>query len=120
MAMNKNSTRVYSTDKGRLCPVCTEALEQCSCAALSAGKPVGDGKVRVRLDTKGRNGKAVTQVEGLALTLAEVEALAKTLKARCGSGGAVKNGVIEIQGDHRPLVLSYLLGKGIQAKQAGG
>lgn len=116
MAINKNSTRVYSTDKGRLCPACSEALEQCRCAALAASKLAGDGKVRVRLDTKGRNGKAVTQVEGLAMTVAEIEVLAKALKARCGSGGAVKNGVIEIQGDHRPLVLSFLQTKGIQAQ----
>lgn len=120
MAVNKTSTRVYSTDKGRLCPVCSEGIDQCRCAALSAGKIAGDGKVRLRLDTKGRNGKAVTQVEGLAMTLADVESLAKTLKARCGSGGSVKNGIIEIQGDHRPLVLSFLLSKGINAKQAGG
>lgn len=118
--MNKNSTRVYSTDKGRLCPSCSEAIDQCRCAAQAAGKPVGDGKVKVRLDTKGRNGKAVTLVEGLAMTLADIEVLAKTLKARCGSGGAVKNGVIEIQGDHRAVVLAFLLSKGIQAKQAGG
>lgn len=116
MAVNTNSTRVYSTDKGRLCPACSESLEQCRCAAIAANKALGDGKVRVRLDTKGRNGKAVTQVEGLAMTLSEIEALAKTLKARCGSGGAVKNGVIEIQGDHRPVVLSFLQTKGIQAQ----
>jgi translation initiation factor 1 len=87
---------------------------------MAAEKAVGDGKVRVRLDNKGRNGKSVTQVEGLAMTLSDVEALAKTLKTRCSSGGAVKNGVIEIQGDHRALILSFLLGKDIQAKQAGG
>ena len=120
MAINKQSTRVYSTDKGRLCPACAEALEHCRCAALAAGKTVGDGKVRVRLDTKSRNGKAVTQVEGLAMTLAEIETLSKTLKTRCGSGGAVKKGVIEIQGDHRALVLELLSSKGIKAKQAGG
>lgn len=118
--MNKNSTRVYSTDKGRLCPACSEAIGQCRCSAMAASSALGDGNVKVRLDTKGRNGKAVTQVEGLAMTLADIEALAKTLKARCGSGGSVKNGVIEIQGDHRPLVLNFLLTKGIKAKQAGG
>lgn len=118
--MNKSSTRVYSTDKGRLCPVCAQALAECRCASDAAARPVGDGRVRVKLDTKGRNGKAVTLVEGLAMTVAEVEALGKMLKARCGSGGAVKNGVIEIQGDHRTLILSVLQSRGIQAKQAGG
>jgi translation initiation factor 1 len=105
--MNK-STRVYSTDKGRLCPVCTEALSACRCASDAANKLVGDGRVRIKLDTKSRNGKAVTLVEGLAMTVAEVEALAKVLKTRCSSGGAVKNGVIEIQGDHRTLSLNVL------------
>lgn len=118
--MKKHSTLVYSTEKGRLCPQCSLAVDQCQCAALAASQPVGDGNVKVRLDTKGRNGKAVTLVSGLALTVSEIEALTKTLKARCGSGGAVKNGVIEIQGDHRPLVMSFLLAKGIKAKQAGG
>lgn len=118
--MNKSSTRVYSTDKGRLCPVCAEAMSACRCASHAAAQPVGDGRVRVKLDTKGRNGKAVTLVEGLAMTVAEVEILAKVLKTRCSSGGAVKNGVIEIQGDHRTLILSVLQARGIQAKQAGG
>lgn len=118
--MKKNTTLVYSTDKGRLCPRCSQAIAQCHCAALEAGKKAGDGNVKVRLDSKGRNGKSVTLVEGLAMTLPEIEALTKTLKARCGSGGSVKNGAIEIQGDHRPLVISFLLSKGIKCKQAGG
>lgn len=116
----KQSTRVYSTDKGRLCPACAQSIDECCCARLAAQQLLGDGRVRVRLDTKGRNGKAVTQIEGLAMTLAEIESLAKHIKARCSSGGAVKNGVIEIQGDHRALVMSLLQAKGIQAKQAGG
>lgn len=114
------SALVYSTDKGRLCTGCGEAVSACRCAALSANTPVGDGKVRVMLDTKGRSGKAVTLVTGLPITLAELDTLAKTLKARCGSGGAVKNGVIEIQGDHRPVVLAFLQSKGFAVKQAGG
>ena len=118
--MNKPLNRVFSTDKGRLCTGCGEAVVDCRCATLKADTPLGDGKVRVTLDTKGRNGKAVTLVSGLAMSLSDIEALAKTLKTRCSSGGAVKNGVIEIQGDHRPTVLALLQSKGITAKQAGG
>jgi translation initiation factor 1 len=76
--------------------------------------------VRVSLDTKGRNGKSVTMVSGLPLSVTELEALAKTLKSRCSSGGAVKDGVIEIQGDHRPAVLAFLQTQGFSAKQSGG
>jgi translation initiation factor 1 len=90
----------------------------CRCAALSASIPQGNGKIRVSLDTKGRNGKAVTMVSGLPVSLTELEALAKTLKSRCSSGGAVKDGIIEIQGDHRPAVLAFLQTKGFCAKQS--
>lgn len=117
--MSKISSRVYSTDKGRLCTGCGEAVGDCRCAALSAGIAQGNGKVRVSLDTKGRNGKAVTMVSGLPVSLTELEALAKTLKSRCSSGGAVKDGNIEIQGDHRPAVLAFLQTKGFCAKQSG-
>lgn len=81
---------------------------------------MGDGNVKVRRETKGRKGKGVSLIEGLAMTAAELDALAKQLKTRCGSGGAVKNGVIEIQGDHRPVIIGFLKSKGIAAKLAGG
>jgi translation initiation factor 1 len=81
---------------------------------------VGDGNVKVRRETKGRKGKGVCLIEGLAMTAAELDALAKQLKTRCGSGGAVKNGIIEIQGDHRPVIIEFLKSKGVSAKLAGG
>ncbi|WP_339859294.1 translation initiation factor Sui1 [Pseudohongiella acticola] len=116
----KNSRPVYSTDKGRLCPACLNATSACTCKTEAAALPVGDGNVKVRRETKGRKGKGVSLIEGLALTPAELDALAKQLKTRCGSGGAVKNGIIEIQGDHRPVIIEFLKNKGINAKQAGG
>lgn len=82
--------------------------------------PAGDGNVKVRRETKGRKGKGVSLIEGLAMNAAELEALAKQLKTRCGSGGAVKNGIIEIQGDHRPVIIEFLKARGIAAKLAGG
>jgi len=115
-----NSHPVYSTDKGRLCPACLNALNACTCKAQAAAMPVGDGDVKVRRETKGRKGKGVSLVEGLALNTAELDALAKQLKTLCGSGGAVKNGTIEIQGDHRPVIIGFLKSKGISAKLAGG
>jgi translation initiation factor 1 len=116
----EHSRLVYSTDKGQLCPACQHSLSNCQCATLAAARPLGNGNVRIRRDTKGRKGKGVTLIEGLPLNISELEAMAKFLKTRCGSGGAVKDGVIEIQGDHRPTILEYLTSKNYDARLAGG
>jgi translation initiation factor 1 len=80
--------------------------------------------VRVHRETKGRGGKAVTLVKGISLPLAELEALGKQLKAACGSGGTVKDGVsgrvIEVQGDHSDKIVTLLNAQGYKAKRAGG
>jgi translation initiation factor 1 len=111
---------VYSTEGGRMCPHCRQPQAQCQCKQLVAGRVVGDGKVRVSRETKGRGGKAVTLVKGLALEEAALVALGKQLKAACGSGGTVKDGVIEVQGDHVERVLAALAAQGHPAKRAGG
>ena len=71
-------------------------------------------------ETKGRAGKGVTTVTGLPLPIAEIEALAAQLKKRCGSGGTVRDGIIEIQGDHRDLIVAELIKAGWPAKKSGG
>ena len=76
--------------------------------------------VRVHRETKGRGGKAVSLVKGITLPLAELEALGKQLKAACGSGGTVKEGVIEVQGDHGDRLVALLNAQGFNAKRAGG
>ena len=115
------STRsVYSTDKGRLCPECQMPLDDCRCAETASQQILGDGKVRIRRETKGRKGKGVSIVEGLAMNASDLEKLAKDLKTRCGCGGAVKGGTIEIQGDQRTLIQQLLAERGIAAKIAGG
>ena len=114
---------VYSTEAGgRTCPECREPIAQCRCQAIQAAArvPAGDGIVRVWLETKGRKGKGVTVVKGLALDAAALAAVGKQLKAACGTGGTVKDGTIEIQGDHRDQVLATLTKQGHQAKRAGG
>lgn len=83
----------------------------------NSGRPV---PVRVGRETKGRGGKAVTVITGLRLSVAELEAIAGELKRRCGSGGTVKEGVIEIQGDHRDAIVVALRARGFDAKRAGG
>jgi translation initiation factor 1 len=110
---------VYSTESGRMCPDCLKPVAQCVCKA-NAAPPPGDGVVRVSRETKGRGGKAVTVVRGLAMDASELAALAKQLKAACGTGGTVKEGVIEVQGDHRELVMRLLTSQGFTVKASGG
>lgn len=109
---------VYSTDKGRLCPVCQQPLEQCLCSKNAL--PEGDGIARVRRETKGRGGKTVTTVTGVPLVEAELKELASALKRRCGTGGSLKDGVIEIQGDQVALLVEELTKRGFQVKKSGG
>ena len=120
MSAPKASVRVYSTESGRVCPECAHPVAACQCKRQQAGTPTTDGIVRIRRDTKGRKGKGVTLIDGLPLTAEELNALAKVLKARCGSGGTVKDGVIEIQGDHRQLLQQQLQQSGYKVKLAGG
>ena len=113
-----DSVPVYSSDAGRLCPGCGRAPTACVCAAAKA--PAGDGVVRISRQTKGRKGKGVCLVTGVPLAGKELEALARELKQRLGCGGAVKEGVIEIQGDNRDLLAAELKKRGYVVKLAGG
>lgn len=110
---------VYSTELGRTCPVCRKAIAQCVCKRGEGDKPA-DGIVRVSRETKGRGGKAVTVVRGLSLDAAALVKLAQQLKAACGSGGTVKDGAIEVQGDHCDKVMALLKAQGHTVKRAGG
>ena len=113
-----NSRPVYSTDGGRLCPGCGRPAGQCQCRAPTP--PAGDGIVRLHRETKGRGGKAVTLVRGLPLAGEELQALARQLKQKCGVGGAVKDGQVEIQGDQRDKIKAELEKLGYRVKIAGG
>lgn len=111
---NKPDNRgfVYSTD-----PNFSFEPEQDSQETL----PPAQQRLRVRLDTKQRAGKAVTLVEGFVGTKEDLEALGKKLKNLCGSGGSAKDGEIIVQGDHRQKVVQWLINNGYkQTKQAGG
>ena len=108
---------VYSTGVGRLCPKCGKGLDACICAQLARAKPQGDGTVRVGRSTAGRKGAGVTTVTGLPLSVDALEELARKFKARCGGGGTVKDGVIEIQGEHRDTLLAELIKLGYKAKK---
>jgi translation initiation factor 1 len=119
-AKNTSGGLVYSTEGGRMCPLCGQPLAQCSCRQQAAARVLGDGRVRVSRETQGRGGKAVTVVRGLPLDATALTQLGKQLKAACGSGGTAKDGVIEVQGDHVDKVLGLLQAQGYQAKRAGG
>src|SRR5271156_5357432 len=114
-----SSRLVYSTGVGTLWPDCPPARGPGGCPKGAPGA-AKIGSVRVGRETKGRAGKGVTTVTGLPLPAAEIEALAAQLKKRCGSGGTVREGVIEVQGDHRDTIVAALVKLGWPAKKAGG
>jgi translation initiation factor 1 len=119
MAARRNRDLVYSSGIGRICPLCGRAADKCVCRS-SPRVSRGDGIVRVRREVKGRRGKTVTTISGIPLPEAELRELASDLKRQLGTGGAAKNGVIEIQGDHRDVLIDALRAKGYQVKSAGG
>lgn len=121
-----SSTPVYSTDRGRLCPVCGAAKAQCRCKGRREGPQAAgpttpaDGVVRLWRQSKGRGGKTVTLVEGLPVEGDELRHWAKRLKQHCGVGGSLKDGRIEIQGDQRERIAAVLRDSGFTVKFAGG
>lgn len=114
-----NSRLVYSTEGGRLCPQCHRPVATCVCGKERPAD-VGDGVVRIRRETKGRGGKAVTVISGIPLEAAALKNLAKELKKRCGVGGSSKDDSIEIQGDQRQVLKQELEKRGYTVKLAGG
>lgn len=103
----RTSRLVYST-ANNTCPRCRKTLQQCRCDTTAKSVPPRDGTVRLSRETKGRKGKGVTLISGISLAEPELKLLAKQLKTLCGSGGSLKDGVIELQGDHRTQLLPYL------------
>ncbi len=113
-----SSRRVYSTESGRLCPGCSQPADACRCK--SGSLPQVSGPVRLRRETKGRKGAGVTLVDNISSDPAELKRIAKALKQRCSSGGAIKHDVIEIQGDHRETIEQWLQKAGYKSVRAGG
>ena len=115
---NREGGLVYSTDAGRMCPACRQPVTGCVCKGQAL--PKSDGTVRVSLQTKGRGGKSVTLVSGLPLHALALAELAKKLRAACGTGGTVKGGVVEVQGDHVVTVITALQKQSYNVKRSGG
>lgn len=118
---NKDSGLVYSTEFGKMCPRCNRQADSCICRKqASLSHPRKDGIVRLMRETKGRKGKGVTLITGILLEDKQLKKIAKSFKQKCGSGGSLKNGIIEIQGDHRDLLEKEIIKLGYRVKRAGG
>ncbi|GCE26698.1 translation initiation factor [Dictyobacter alpinus] len=113
---------VYSTESGRIstCPDCGRPYKDCRCEQTSTQKKKSDGIVRIMRDRKQRGGKTVTVITGVPASGSELTALAQQLKKLCGTGGTVKDGNIEIQGDHCDKIQDKLTSLGYKVKRAGG
>lgn len=104
-----------------MCPDCSRPIKECTCRKQQTVVSPGDGIVRVGRSIQGKKGKGVTVITGVPMIGDELKEFAKMLKARCGSGGTIKNGsVIEIQGDHRDLMIEVLQQRGWNVKRSGG
>ena len=110
-AASRDSNPVFSTDAGDL---------RKAGRGAAAAAPAGGGRVKVRREVAGRRGKTVTTVSGVPVDDAGLKELAGRLKKRCGVGGSAKDGVIELQGDHREAVVEVLRGEGYDVVLAGG
>lgn len=124
MPDNHYSRTVYTTESGRVCPNCGKPVAECQCKKSTFGGRKDqfpqDGIVRVSLDRKGRGGKAVTLITGLPGSAEDLKSIAAELKRHCGTGGTVKGGVIEIQGDRRDELVAILKEKRFTVKRVGG
>ena len=114
MPKNKASL-VYSSESGKVCSECEQLLSACSCNP-SANPKDGLKTVRVSLTSKGRKGKSVTLIKGLRMNPSELKAYAGKLKKKTGTGGSLKDGVVEIQGDYREKVAEILTRDGWKIK----
>ncbi|MEW6712669.1 MAG: translation initiation factor Sui1 [Candidatus Riflebacteria bacterium] len=117
---NSSGGLVYSSEFGRMCPGCNQPVADCQCRKKSNNAGKNDGIVRVSRETKGRKGSGVTLITGIPGDEEKLKQIAADLKKKCGAGGAVKDGVIEIQGEHRDKLLIELQKLGFQVKKAGG
>ena len=115
----KNEGIVYSTEFGKACPKCGNPVSKCICGKRIPGIP-NDGIVRISRETKGRKGSGVSIITGIALDDKDLKKISKQLKKKCGTGGTVKSGTIEIQGDHRDVLKEELSKLGYTVKLSGG
>ncbi len=109
MSPSKDSRLVYSTDKGKIKET-----------PKTPPPPLNDGFVRIARETKGRGGKCVCVIKGMGTDSNALNTHLKALKQLCGTGGTIKQFDLEIQGEHRDKIKSYLEQQGFKVKLAGG
>ena len=121
--MNFDSRLVYSSEEGNIrCPRCNKKATRCRCTNFnrSSISEYQGGPAKVQREIQGRRGKPVITVQNLPLSEKELKELAGKLKKKCGTGGSCKGGVIEIQGNHKEVVLEELKKRGYEVKWSGG
>lgn len=118
--MKKTKGLVYSTEFGAACPGCGHPKDKCACSSSKKSNVKSDGWVRLSRQTKGRKGAGATLITGLDLPEKELKNYAKKLKKKCGCGGSIKDGIVEIQGDQRDILQPLLEAEGFKVKRAGG
>ncbi|MBN2723821.1 MAG: hypothetical protein JXR95_07115 [Deltaproteobacteria bacterium] len=116
MVKENEKVTVWTSDEGRVCPVCSKAVLSCICQSAKSSVILGDGRVVIKLETNKRRGKDVTVISGLPMNESQLKSFSRLLKKKCGAGGTVKNGIIEIQGDKRDSVKSEVIESGFNPK----
>lgn len=111
-----NNRLVYSTDAGRICVECQKPSSSCICEERAAHAVRGDGNVKLRREVKGRAGKSVVVISGLPLNQLQLKELLGKLKRLCGAGGTVKDGLLEVQGEHLDKIREVLQREGYKPK----
>ena len=114
-----NTRLVFSTEGDNRCKNCERVLKKCQCLPISLLKESTNTTIKVQYERKGRKGNGVSVIKNLALPIDEIKALTKELKVKCGSGGSIKNLQIEIQGDHRDKIKTFLESKQYKVKISG-
>ena len=116
-----NTRLVFSTEGDNRCKKCERALKKCQCLPTNElENKRTNSTIKVQYERKGRKGNGVSIIKNLALPIDEIKTLTKELKVKCGSGGSIKNLQIEIQGDHRDKIKTFLESKQYKVKIAGG
>ena len=115
----RHSRLVYSTQRNKNCTKCGNILRKCKCPEPT-NLDQTDGLIRISKVTKGRKGSGVTLIKGVRGDSSALKHIARNLKSRCGVGGTIKDGVIEIQGDQRQLIQDFFESAGEKVKLVGG